>query len=230
MTDARNFLLNTDYPIDIIIGRIIDSAVIRHATSMSDSILITIPHGLSYAPLCVGLFTDVSDFSIYYKFGSSPQFYFSTTNQYTNRIAGTVESDATNIYITFINFDTTRTIYYRVSLLAPNNSGSTDALSPALRQDFYINTDNRIMNLHMYDHSTYNIVNNLVNLVVNHDLGYIPMVMCWTSTNKIRQVGCENTIGVTGVDSYFDVDEQNIYINITDYVDSSIDIYYRIYK
>jgi len=230
MSDPRNFLLNTDYPTDMLVGRIIDSTLVKHADNMSDSVYLTIPHGLSYAPLVVGLYTDIADFSVYYKIGSSPQFYFAVLHGYTNRISCTVESDSTNVYINLLNFDTERQFYYRVSMLAPDGAGETPLLSPNLRQNLYIDTDRKIMNIHLSKYDVYNIVNNTLNLTIPHNLGYIPMALCWTSTDRVRQMGNENAIGVSGVDAYYEVDESNLYISVTDYSHSNIGIHYRIYK
>lgn len=228
---ARKTRITTDYPIDMVVGRTNGSRAIPTASSMSDAILIQIPHGLGYAPLPIGTYSDQSDFSVYYKAGSSPKFFNTVVQQWWDQYLMAVETDAVNIRLFFINWVSTRTFYYRASLLAPSDATVTPLVPSSDRQDTYINTDKNLMKIFDSKKVTYTIPSSgYLTITVPHNLGIIPKAMVWSEVDGvIRQGGNENAIGVTGIAATTTMDTANMYIFIDSFIYPTVTIHYRIY-
>lgn len=228
---ARNLLLTTDYPIDTVVGRISGSTFVPQATNMSESIFIDIPHGLGFAPLCIGTWSESSSFNTYYKFGSSPKFFNSNFQFWMDRIIANAESTPTHIRITMINWSSARNIYWRVSFLSPTNATDTPIPSATDRQDFYLNTDLNLMKVLTADRVSVSIPGSgSTTLTIPHNLGRVPIAMSWSEVdNRVRSTGNENAIGVTGVDTALRADNTNVYIDVDSFVYPSVIIHYRVY-
>lgn len=228
LANAKEFLLTTDYPTDKVSYKTAGSTVVPTAVSMSDTVLVTIPHGLGYAPLCIGTFSEASDFSVYYEFGNSPYFYNSTFAYWGPRISVVVESDAINVYVYLINFDSSRTIYYRITGLVPSGVTSGVPLTTN-RGSFQFNTDNNYLKVHLNSIHTGNYSGGAATVTIPHDLGYRPMAFVFSElSGRVRRSGAENAIGVTGVATTSYVDSVNLYV-IVDSFASSVKLHYRVY-
>lgn len=228
---ARNLLLTTDYPIDTVVGRVTGSNVVPQATSMSDFTPVIIPHNLGYAPLCIGTWSEQASFDAYYKFGSSPRFFNPFFQFWDNRIIAVVESSTTDISLMLLNWDTTRTIYWRVSMIAPSNVTDSPIPSSAERQSLYINTDLNLMKVYDQGFVSQTLPGSgLITRTIPHNLGIVPMAFAWSEAGgTIRRSGEENAIGVTGVATAVRVDNTNLYIDFDSWLYSSVGLHYRIY-
>src|SRR5690606_23387003 len=108
-------------------------------------------------------------------------FFNATPNYWTERINMTIESDSVNVYVRLINFDTTRTIYYRVSGLVPPTATLSDILLPSSKKSFTFNTDDNYMKLFYNQITTHSIPTFGIDTVyIDHNLGYKPTILLFT--------------------------------------------------
>lgn len=231
MVDVSRLNFTTDYPIDTVVGRINGSTSVPQASSMADSILVTIPHDLGYAPLCIGTWSEDSDFSTYYKFGASPRFFNPQFQFWMDRIIANVESTPTHVRLLMNNWSSTRNIYWRVSFLAPTTATNTPIPPANQRQPLYLNTDLNLMKLYDADLITQSTPGSgVVTRTISHGLGIVPIALAWSEVDGVvRTSGDENAIGATGVATSLRVDENNLYIDFDTFVYGSVDVHYRIY-
>jgi hypothetical protein len=231
-SEARDLILSSDYTIDKVIYKHQFSQSIPHAVSLSDSVFITIPHNLPFAPLMIGVFSD-DNFATSYEFGSGPYFYNTGAMLWSDRIAAVVESDSTNVYVTAINFDTTRTFYFRLIGLPPTDlSGDPTVDSTDRASGLLFNTDDNYLKI--LDQNTITHVDDgsvgYTQLTVGHSLGYIPTGLVWSEFGgKIRQISAENYVGVAGVDNLAYFDQTNLYILTDPFSPMTIKFHYKIY-
>lgn len=208
--DHRNFLLNTDFPIDKIIYK--DSG----SFSATSDIIVggglgtihNVAHGLGFMPLIVG------------NFSTSPDFL--TTNEIfmpiypeANGIYGITNSSTTEYSVQVMNYSpNTVTVYYRVYGFMPSNVAETAVPTSALADNFVLNTDYNYSKLYYND-----VLPDVTTTTITHNLGYRPQVMAW--------------MGDSTQSSYIMYDSST-YITVTDttVVAHSVgyDIYLRIYK
>lgn len=181
--DARNFLLNTDYPIDKIV-------YLTSGSMTLDGLPHTIAHGLPFIPLVGGYWSFSSSFDTTYDFYSgdfpsgNPSFLFAHEVQ--------ISSDATNITLNTTDIiGDSPTFYYRIYALAP--STMTSSLNPVLTASadaFILNTDYNYMKL--YINETYTM-GTAATYTVTHSLGYKPRIAGWYeffgSTEPILRAG-----------------------------------------
>lgn len=231
LTNIASVAFTSRYDVDKVIVKKSGSISVPQAATISDSVLVTIPHGLGYAPLCLGQFSESSDFSTAYEFGNPPYAYSATFAQWLPRIDGIVESDATNIYITLINFDTTRTLYYRTIGLIPSGVTSSPYMDVSDRNDTLFNAQDNYLKIFM-DSKVSNAFDgaNDQTFSILHGLGYRPMVFVFSEEGgKIRRAGAENQAGVTGIFSRVTVDTANLVINADVTFATTLTYHYRIY-
>ena len=218
VVDARNFLVNTDYPIDKIIYLTSGSMVL-------DGFPHTIAHGLPFIPLVGGYWSFSSAFATTYDFyagdfpSGNPSFLFAHEVQ--------ISSDATNITLNTTDIvGDSPTFYYRIYGLAP--SGTTNDISPiaSTSDPFVINSDYNYMKL--YINETYPM-GTATTYTVNHNLGYKPRIAGWYeffgSTEPILRAGdtgggaikAEVTNTQVIVSNDFGLDIPNLYLRV--YID-----------
>lgn len=161
MTDARNFLFNTDFPIDKITGYQTGSLTVSTGSSSNPSIA----HGLGYAPLYM------------LKWSTSPTFDTSFDEIGVNtsdRFFLNAQTDSTNLYIfASNNSGASITFYYRVIYFMPTN---VDIDAPETAPDldsFALNTDFNYTKVFQES-----FVNSPSATIV-HDFGYYPQVEAW---------------------------------------------------
>lgn len=168
MTDARHFLLNTEYPLDKIIYMTSGSVVVNFSGE------ITIPHGLGFAPLVFGIWSLNSDFSTSQEFDMMSSDLYSPDYMYVTRL----EADDTNIYASFQNSEfSNETFYYRLFAYEPTDSTAdiTPTSSDTLATNLLLDTDLNYLKLHS---SGIKVVSSAPD-TVTHNLGYIPVIMLW---------------------------------------------------
>lgn len=183
---AKNTLINSDYPTDEVIYRTSGSGVIGNYTS--GNLTITINHGLPFRPLPVVVWSTVADFSITYTSDSGPL----PDRPFSNNIGlvlGTV-TDSNTIKLNFVNFMSTGfTLYYRIFAFMPSNIDVDIAPTSSIGNNFIFNTDYRYSKL--FIDARVQSVGDVA--VFDHNLGYIPQALVWSEYND----GTIETPGVT---------------------------------
>lgn len=231
LTNISKVNFTSRYDVDKVIHKVSGSRSVTTAATMSDSVLITIPHSLGYAPLVMGQFAEVSDFSVAYEFGNPPYVYNGTFAQYLPRIDGTVEADSTNIYVALINFDTTRTLYYRVICLIPSGITSSPKMPLSDRNPLLFNAQDNFLKI-LSDTKTTRAFAGFSpqTITIPHDLGYRPMALVYSEeSGRVRRAGAENLIGSSGVYSTVYLDSANLYIEADTDFATNLTYHHRIY-
>lgn len=168
--DPRNFLLNTDYPLDKIIYMTSGS----FTANVTFSGTYDISHSLGFAPLPIMQWSLTSDFEICYEISSS-----GTVGWESYGLSARVLSDNTELRISYYNnTGGNKTIYYRIIGFMPSNI-NVDVDPTAIAADnFVFNTDYNYLKLYMSGIMELNTTIG-VSTSVTHNLGYIPRVFCW---------------------------------------------------
>lgn len=168
MTDPRNFLLNSDYPLDKVVY--MTSGTLTVTSSGSESTNIT--HGLTFRPLMVFSHSDDSAFTTSRTNGQLP---FGPAEQWG--VSVDTDSD-TNIRVLGFNTSaTTKTIYWRAYAFMPSNVNLDADPTASTATNFVLNTDNNYMKLLDSDYITMPSAGNTI--TVTHGLGYRPTVQIW---------------------------------------------------
>lgn len=159
-TTANDMVLDSDYPMDKIIGYSTGSNVVP-ALNFND---LTLTHNFPFAPL------------YYLRWSLSPT--FATSFEETGRIstdfliAGEMSVNTAKIYMTN-NTSTSATIYYRLILFAPYDINATSDQTQLFLDDYNINTDYNYPKIYLEGYI------NDPGGTINHNLGYIPQVDAW---------------------------------------------------
>jgi hypothetical protein len=170
VTDARNFLVNSDFPLDKVIYRATGSFALGAYFS---TVSVAVPHGLSFTPLPVIQWSTSSDFSVVYEAGSGPAPEDIILN--ILGVAVTCTADGTNIDIDATNFKSTAlTIYYRIFCFMPSNVNVDADSTQDTGDNFVLNTDQNYTKL--FDSGVLSLS---TTTTVTHGLGYIPQVFMW---------------------------------------------------
>jgi hypothetical protein len=191
VVDLRNFLVNTDYPLDQIIY--LDSGSFTATTSVLGT-TVTIPHTLAFKPLMAVNWSLESDFSTTRE-SNLPT--FEGVDPYAIRIEN--KASSTNLVINAFNPTASDvTIYWRAYGFMPSNVNVDVAPTAILADNFVFNTDYNYPKLWFND-----IVS--VSTTITHNFAYRPQVMAWsddgtytTQLNTFGGVKCDtNTVTVT---------------------------------
>jgi len=231
LTNANNVAFSSRFGVDKVIFRPPPGSIsVPQAASSVDVVVVTIPHNLGYTPLCLGQFSD-NNFSTSYEVGNPPYFYNALFAGYGPQFNCSIEADNTNVYVTFINWDTTRTLYYRLVGLIPSDITSSPKMVNADRNNFLFNANDNYMKLYLEDKldvvtsgtgiDTYTIV---------HGLGYRPSIKLWSVWGGVSRIaGTEGQLGASGIFTLTSVDSQNMYIYVDTFSPETISYYYRVY-
>lgn len=197
VTQAKNFLVHSDYPVDKIAYKVSGSFTLSASTTGQ---IHSVAHGLDFTPLTSGNWSLNSDFSTAYEFSvgtfpsGNPGYLFQRT---CNVFAGD-----TNIYISADNLSTQTTLYYRVFCFAPPGETSSVNYVQYSSDNYVFNTDYNLPKLYKFEAVTLPATPSApYNYSVEHALGYTPQVMGWvhydtydgTSTiDAVHPVGTSN--------------------------------------
>ena len=167
MVNPRNFIINTDYPVDHVV-------YIKDVVVPFSSTGIEIEHGLGFAPLLMGLFT-TDDWNT-----SMP---IDTPASSGDNI-GNLQTEATQRVIRLINYGRlNRSVKARLFGLMPSDV-NVDVVPPKIRySNFNFNTDFNYSKLIKADVFNTNW-NSGENIVYHHGLDYIPEVEAWQEDNS----------------------------------------------
>ena len=231
VANATSFKYTTDYPIDKVIYRTSGSESIPHASFVAEAVTITIPHDLGFRPLCRAVWSE-DGFATYYEIGNDPWFFDATFGYWTQRIVTQITSDATNVYMTFLNWDTTRTLAYKIIGLAPTDMPASDITPAQGDGSFRFNTDYNYLKIldQGVETVTLGSFGSSTDLTVGHLLGYRPLALTWTEFDgKTYQSGTENVMGVSSANSTTHVTDTSLVTSIESSGAASVDVHYRIY-
>lgn len=161
--DGRDFLIDTDFPTDLIVGVQRGSFSVPADGSMHE---ILVPHNLLFTPLPLA------------KWSTSPDFvpsYDQASELAPTPISGVFRTNATNLNVRSINFTSTSyTMYYLVIYLMPVNTNASAPFTNNDTGDFLINTDFNLSKLLPLP----NILN-ASSGTVEHKLNYYPATDAW---------------------------------------------------
>lgn len=229
LDNVQDCIFTTKYPIDKVVFKNEGTVSVPTAASPADYTTVTIPHGLGYAPLAIGSYSD-DDFATTYNFGSPPYAYNGGAMLWMPSINGIIESDATNIYIYFQSVLSTRTHYYRVVALIPSGITSSVAMDNTTRDNTYFDTTNNYLKILEDEQTTVSVTSTPQTITIPHNLGYEPMAFVFSEeSGVIRKAGSENAILITGITTTAYVDTTNLYITASKTSTADMTFHYRIY-
>lgn len=213
MADPRNFLLNTDYPMDKIAGYFSGSY------SASGSPLgLTIPHSLGIMPLCIMTWSLDPNFNTSYQ----PTGIVSVEQMYCN-----CYSTTTSIVLQAQKIDGGAfTVYYRIYYFLPENSTLDVPGTSTGLDNFVLNTDYNYCKVYMAGTTTG------FSAEITHNLGYYPQVDVWRQLNNVNctHVDDGDPVSGYGVNIIVTTTKINITAIASNYPPgSTITWHYRIY-
>lgn len=173
MTDPRNFLVNSNYPLDKIVYMTSGSMLVP-VTFSGD---LTIAHGLGFMPLPLILWSNDVDFTTTYTSGDAT--YNSGAidgSSFTLGQSYNVSADSTNLVINqYNNSGSTKTVYYRVYCFPPSTLDEDTEIehTSSLGNNFILNTDYNYMKLAFTGALSSGTPS------FSHNFGYIPTAMIW---------------------------------------------------
>jgi hypothetical protein len=174
MTDPRNFLLNTDYPLDKVVY--MTSGSFSAAGGGGLGTVHQFNHGLSYTPLIVGTWSTNSDFSTSREGG-----YFAFEGTDPNTIYTQFFANSTKITVSTFNPPAPAvTIYYRIYAFMPSNVNVDSSFTTASADTFALNTDYNYTKLF-----SSGIATAAATTTITHDLGFRPQVMAWIKDSSV---------------------------------------------
>ena len=177
MTDARNFLINTDYPMDKLV---LVKAGSCSAPNGFGTLTIVPNHGLSFIPMPLIIWSNSSNFAnatmgADVGMNDEPP----TGQQYD------AQGTASNIVVEYSNnTGSSKTVYYQLWCYAPSTvtNASVNATN-TLGDNFIINTDYNYLKLAKAGRLT------VGSPTYSHGLGYTPTVMIWYVLNTPAGIG-----------------------------------------
>ena len=170
MTDARNFLINTDYPMDKIIYMASGSFSLG---ANGAGYTANVAHGLSFTPLLIGTWSTSSSFTV-----SHECFWSGWEGVDINSIIMSISSDGTNTKLFAINGSNSAatTIYWRVYGFMPSNINLDVSYTASLSSNFQLNSDYNYTKLIP---ELTGIATAAATTTITHNLGYRPQVIIW---------------------------------------------------
>lgn len=164
-SNAKNFSLNTDYPIDDLVFINRGSRVIPGST-FSD--FVTFEHKLPFSPLPLIVWSLTADFATTY-----------VNSDNSGNVFVSVSANATNVTISSSNFNAGAvTVYYKILAFPPSGASlDADVIATASEGEvFTLNTDRNYMKL------VKSGVLSTSDRIHNHDVGEIPTVFVWLNS------------------------------------------------
>lgn len=170
LANARNFKLNTDYPLDKVIYMSSGSMAASGGSSLT-----TVPHSLGFAPLIVVSWSNTAGFSEAYEatsalIQSSP---YAGTYVYATAYSDRIELNCISPTFT--------TLYYRAYAFMPSDVNVPLDATSQLADTFVFSTDASTAKLYIQGVTTAST--SQTTNTVTHSLGYKPQVLAWEDRN-----------------------------------------------
>lgn len=235
MSDLR--ITSSNY-VDKVCFKYSGSRSVTKATNSAGAVLETVPHGLPFVPQCIGIYSDVSNFSVHHELDQPPFDYISSVGLYGPDLECSVKADATNIYIQLRNWRSTRTMYYKIVGIIPPDVTEAEALSTALRDNTLLDSDDNFLKIAVDSYQDVVLTGSASKTFeVTHGLGYRPMVVAYTqrpssdpfSPLRTYRAGAENSFGVEGIFSKLSVDSSKLTFTVDSVFSTTLRCFYRIY-
>lgn len=165
LSNARNFLQNSDYPLDKIVY-INSGSIVYPDGGISTP---AVPHGLLFTPLCILKWSLTPDFSISYNAQSN-------LGGDTLICDLSVQTNGTNlVFFPYNNTGSTQTIYWQVYGYMPSNVNVDAPFTAAISGGFVYNSDynyTKLLTKGIADVSA-------ISQSYLHSLGYRPQIETW---------------------------------------------------
>lgn len=183
MTDPRNFLLTTDYPLDKIVYL---ASGLTNFTGFGD---YSFDHNLPFTPLTALSWSYAADFSVSYFNNGGPL----SSNPYTVRDQYiTCEANDAQITLRSYGPNTMTNVYYRIYGFMPTDVEASVSATANIADNFVLSTDYNYPKLILNSYFDY-AANVTINTAIAHNMGVIPTVICWSqsssSTGQVNATG-----------------------------------------
>lgn len=178
--NSKKMLLDSDYPIDKIVFSLSGSLTVPNGTSDSFPYPIQFPHGLSFTPLTILLWSNTSDFTVTNEGMDAALLQTALTTSVGQEYSAFTDSSNIAIY-RYNNSGSSQTVYYRIFCFMPSDA-SEDSLVGSTASSgtpFILNTEHNYMKL--YKAGILTTTDN----IYSHGLGYIPRVQIWSETGGV---------------------------------------------
>ena len=232
MADIRDFVFNSEYPIDKVIylkeGKVTSNGVVNQ---------VSFPHNLGFTPFVDGIYSfgDPS-FNESYTFGSGKNITIGTPpNTLQVPIYLNISADKNNIYVIF-NFlpsDYVGDIYFKIYGLA-DESADVDVQPTANQADKFV-FNSKYNYCKIIKEGYADPQGEGKDVVINHGLGYYPQVSVWMSS-AIGPEGWDKyqtfalILGFPKYNNWVEITDQSVIFHISDSPGSDgTRFYYRIY-
>lgn len=194
---AKNFLLDTDYPLDMVVYLITGSISMSPASSG----LAVIPHKLSFVPLCSGSWSLTPNFSVQYEYDSGTfpssnigiSLFDQTLSLSTPLFGNFPGADSTNVNILWVNNNSSAmTAYYRIYALGPPDQSVIAPYTAFSGDNFVLNTDFNYTKLYINTTQALTASNTYT---MTHNLLAVPQIGLWTrrtSDGKVSPYDTQN--------------------------------------
>ena len=220
MADPRNFLLNSDYPLD-------KAILLKSDLITSFGSFYSFSHGLSFTPLIVVVWSMTSDFTTSYGIGGGPL--SATPFIAFDPLCQAAWATSSEVFVQFSNFIGSP-VYIRIYGIEPTTSSADLSFTSISADNFTLNTDynyTKLLDSGVTDWSS----TPSSTVVVAHNLGYYPQVEVWYERpSKIQCLGIINTSDASGYfSSSVDVGTTNVTFIRDPYLAENERFHYRIY-
>jgi len=214
MADPRNFLLNTDYPVDKVVY------INQGSVSMAGGVDRDIAHGLPFIPLVSFVWSFTPDFSVTYQYNMGP---FPSGNPgYFFSLQVSISANATNIRLSGNGVLGATTIYYRIFAFVPDDFVGDIPSTTTLADNFVLLTDLNYTKL--LTSSSVVLAPGQV-FPIGHGLGYFPQVLAWVRPNNGPTIYPLEAQSPYNVNS--EITTSSLILNNQDFQPQTV--YYRIY-
>lgn len=178
MTQPRNFIMSSDYPIPILALKLSTTINVPVGQYWNENKKI-VPHNLPFTPLIIGQWSTNANFNPAFDLSTQiPIFYGSSQPPFVVNIG----ADDHNIYINCSHSNSFETVFYfrLTGFVPPDYEGEVDNVDDIT--NFRLNSDFNYPKILEQRKIT---VEANTDSIINHNLGYIPQARLW----KIGQVG-----------------------------------------
>lgn len=219
MADPRNFLLNTDYPMD--------KVIFLWEGYYDFSLPKVCDHGLSFTPLVKIVWSTTSTFDTTYGVGDGPV--TSITSTPFSPQLFSAYADSSSIYAIFGYPGAVAGAYIRIYAFMPSNINVDTPPTASSADSFVVNTDYNYSKLLMEGVTATSSVSSSSEVVV-HGLGYYPQVEVWyvTSGNTFAASQVNLFDGAPSTET-FEITTSSLTMRRSPFLAGGEYFYYRIY-
>lgn len=221
MADARNFLINSDYPLDKVI-------FLGEATYTNYGSFFSFNHGLPFTPLIKLTWSLDPSFNTVYGVGGGPTATIPLVA--FDPSCGAVWATSTQVFAQFTAYTGTAAIYIRMYAFEPYGQSNTLPASASGADNFTINSEYNYSKLLDFGVTNNSSTPNSVE-IIPHNLGYYPQVEAWYELpGKIQSFGFVNPGDAAGYYSTsVEITTTSLVFRRDPYLTNNQRFHYRIY-